>query len=53
MLQRQKKGLPSSDDEEKDQLDISMSQLSDAVQAVDSMLDEIDQLLKVLLIFLL
>lgn len=33
-----------------DQLDIDMDRLSAAVQAVDGMLDEIDRLLKVLLI---
>lgn len=44
--QQEKEGLPSDED----QLDIDMGQLSNAVQTVDCMLDEIDQLLKVLFI---
>jgi len=43
--QRQENGLPS--DEEEDQLDIAMGQLTSAVQSVDNMLDEIDRHLKV------
>jgi len=47
--QRQEKSGPSSTANEEDQLDIDMARLSAAVQAVDGMLDEIDQLLKVLI----
>lgn len=46
--QRQDKAGTISSDDEVDQLDVDMARLSAAVQAVDSMLDEIDRLLKVL-----
>lgn len=51
MLQQKQQERESSltSPEEMDQLDIDMARLSSAVQAVDSMLDEIDQLLKVFL----
>jgi len=51
LQQRQENGTSSIADEE-DQLDIDMVRLSAAVQAVDGMLDEIDRLLKVGIIYL-
>lgn len=47
---QQEKLENASNEEEVDQLDVDMNRLTYAVQAVDSMLDEIDSLLKVLLI---
>lgn len=47
-LQERRLERDGSASDEEDQLDIDMGRLSNAVQAVDAMLDEIDRLLKVL-----
>lgn len=48
LLQQRKDKSGTDSANELDQLDIDMTRLTSAVQAVDSMLEEIDKLLKVL-----